>query len=702
MKKKEYGSAILTGVVIGVGAWLAYAAVEFILYSIAPLFLLAEAELNAPIWRIAAITVAIYITIGALLGALASFALLPFGRADNRRMLRSIVTLQFLAIFSANLFADGTLAAGEQVSLAAAGIAIVAGLACLFSEHWDERAGFLIDPLTTVVFVMIPAWISMLIFVDRSVPFRLGVILPVLLGVALLAWAFSKRRLPLWTTPGRYAAAMAVLLLTAGGTGSALSAGSGKLPPRQSAPSGNQPNVVLIVMDTVRADHTSLYGYERDTTPFLRELARESVVYKNAIAVSDMTLPTHASMFTGLYPQTHGAHYAPPTFPWGRPLAEKFTTLAEVLSAHGYRTIAEVANSAFVAPRMGLQQGFEVFDWRFPALADGSARRYSHLRKTVVRLIDPIIPMMEAELAVRRAGEVNREVYRLLDQVGAHSPFFLFVNYMDAHVPYVPPEPFRSAYPCSDPGVARFDKTEQISYGTLSRKRAITREERRCLESYYDAGIVYMDAQLRNLVTNLKARGKFENTLFIVTSDHGEAFGVRNLVGHGGISVYQEEIGIPLLVKYPGHVAGSEIDVRASQVDLLPTVLDVANLPPMPNLAGVSLQKIAGANARALVSASYPDTMRLGRYPAFQRLEEALVYGPMKLVVSTFGKREMYELSADQAERTNLYREGDPRTDELVAMLARWKRSVPAAQAGGTSSGDRGTMDRLKSLGYVQ
>ncbi len=701
MMEKQYAKAMLAGSIAGLGVWLAYATVEFILFSLAPLLLQPETVLNAPTWRIQAITLGVYVLIGSVLGSVAGLALMAFGapRAGEWKATRCVVVLLFLAIFAGNLVADGRLPGGEQVSLALAGLGILAGLASLRSEHWNDRLGFLVEPLTASLFVMAPPWISTLVFGGRSSALRLGVILPVLLAAAVMSWWFGKRRLPILAVPINYTAAMAGLFLVACGAGWALSAGPPKLPPRKSVASGQRPNVVLIVMDTVRADHTSLYGYERDTTPFLRELAKEATVYRNAVAVSDFTLPMHASMFTGLYPRTHGAHFAPPIY---QPLPEHFTTMAEVLRANDYRTMAVVANSGYLSSSFGLAQGFEVFDRRASVPVDSSVHDYPHLRRTVATLLEPVLSMMEAELVTRRADEITGEANLLLDQVGAATPYFLFVNYMDAHSPYVPPEPFRSAYPCSDPTVARWKATKRIRHDLVSGKRAITSEEQQCLEAYYDGGIQYIDAQLRSLTAALKARGDWETTMLIVTGDHGEAFGRRDHVGHGGVSVYQEEIGIPLLVKYPGGNPSLRIDDYASQVDLLPTVLDVVGISPLSRLAGVSLRSGTGRSRRAVVSVSYPDEWLSSQNPSFRRTEEALLFEGKKLVVSNIGKRELFDLSQDRSEEHNLYQDGDPQVAALTAMLEQWKRAFPAGQSARTLSRDHATMERLKSLGYAQ
>jgi len=495
---------------------------------------------------------------------------------------------------------------------------------------------------------------------------------------------------------------MAAFFCAVAGVGAALSPGLPNLPRSQVTASRQQPNIVLIVLDTVRADHTSLYGYERDTTPYLRDLAGEATLYRHAVSVADQTLPTHASIFTGLYPKSHGAFFAPPDLPLGRPLQDQFTTMAEILRAKGYRTMAVVANTGYLAPPLGLTQGFEVVDWRAPLKVEASFRMYPrYLRKTVGELFDRFVSTAALELVVRRAGEINRAANQLVDQAGP-SPYFLFINYMDAHMLYVPPEPFRSTYPCKDMTRRSVAGMHAIRVGVVTQKRMMTPDEEQCFVAQYDAGIAYIDSELRKLVASLKMRGQFENTLLIVTADHGEALGQRNLIGHGGVSVYQDEIGVPLLVKFPGRHASGVVDNYVSQVDFLPTVLDVVGIPPIPGLPGRSMRDIPGSASRPLVSVSFPDQSKSRANPQFGRTEEALVFDGRKLVVSTLGKHELFDLKKDRDEKDNLYETEESQAASLTAMLDQWNRTIPASRAKSTFTGDRGTIERLKSLGYVQ
>jgi arylsulfatase A-like enzyme len=460
---------------------------------------------------------------------------------------------------------------------------------------------------------------------------------------------------------------------------------------------GARPDVVLIVLDTVRADHLSVYGYGRDNTPRLGELAAHAVRHDRAIAAGDMTLSTHGSLFTGLYARQHGAHRSE-AVPTGRPLAEKFDTLAERLSRAGYWTGAVVSNTAYLSHAFGFNQGFRSYDVRNPVRLLAGTPVYSP-RKWLRQILSALAPRSVREHRYRDAAAINAEVFALLDRGReTERPFFLFVNYMDAHVPVNPPPPFDTMYPGRDESFTTDD------YYALLREmvkggREVTPREREHLVSQYDGAIAWLDSQVGRLLDGLRARGLYDDALIVVTSDHGEAFGDRALLNHG-VSVYQDQVSVPLLIKYPRQEAGRTDDRLASTVDLLPTVLDVAGLGPAEGVAGTSLRGPAPDAPRTVTAESYPFLFELN--PDFRRTERAVFRGPLKLVVSTSGKRELYDLSADGDERRNLYAERDSVARDLEARLEGWLEVTVSQADSGEVKLDGATRDRLEALGYLQ
>ena len=327
-----------------------------------------------------------------------------------------------------------------------------------------------------------------------------------------------------------------------------------------------KPNVVLITLDTVRADHLSLYGYSRPTTPNLDGWARQGVVFDNAIAPSSWTLPSHSSIFTGLLPHQHGAD-------WSSPVDMGRWTLAEVLRSHGYDTGGFFANPYYGKAGWGMAQGFETFE-DVSALARhnlistwGGAHflqpyYYNHVRPDELDRID--------------ASEINRDVARWYRHLSGR-PFFLFVNYFDAHEPHLAPTPYDQRFGRISRAVtekaARLIASDEA--GGSQQQDHLSEQERQSLVDGYDNSLAYLDTQVGDLLRFLASRPEWPNTIVIITADHGQAFGEHGLYGHGN-SVYRELLHVPLMVLGPGVPAGQRIAETVTTRKLFPTVLDLA------------------------------------------------------------------------------------------------------------------------------
>lgn len=463
------------------------------------------------------------------------------------------------------------------------------------------------------------------------------------------------------------------------------------------APRSDRPNVILIALDTVRADHLSLYGYKRDTTPGLRRWSAAGfTLYRTAISASNHTLPSHASIFTGWSPHRHGALVADDS-PLGRGIAPEAATLPAILASHGYTTVGIVANTLFVRPDLGFARGFSRFE---------SERRQQTLpamppyfaAETLRRALLTVLPSADAEQAYSDADAVTERAIGFLDGArNSETPFFLFLNYMDAHVPYVPPAPFDSLYGGVDQSFRWFAYPELVEGVVFGHTRSLDAATREHLAGRYDGAITYLDRAVDRLFQRLQQLGLYDNTLIILTSDHGEALGERSLLGHG-LSLYQKEVHVPLMVKYPGATAAAEVETPVSGVDLLPTVLDVVGAPAPSALEGRSLRLtgrgeprwIAAESSRLLIGAD-------GARPA-AAAEVALVHGPLKLIVRTAGGYELYDLSTDPLEQRNVY--------GRTALPGGWQeaasRAVSARRGPAPAVTDPGLLERLRSLGYVR
>jgi arylsulfatase A-like enzyme len=365
---------------------------------------------------------------------------------------------------------------------------------------------------------------------------------------------------------------------------------------RLPSPAHGAPNVLLVIVDTLRADHLSTYGYSRPTSPFLTRIASEGVVFDNAVAASSWTLPSHATMLTALYPHEHHAETE------GSYLSYSERTVGEAFGQAGYRTAVFSANTSFFGRRVGFGRGFLHFEDDFESWAGilgqtywgGQIEAYLYYLGEVAHLVPPVHPLYREAVARRRARDINRNFLHWTDADAR--PFFAVLNYFDTHDPYLPPEFYRHLYSTSsNPGW----------YSSRSWVTDLTPSQRRDALDAYDGCINYVDAQLENLFGELRRRHLDSNTVVVITSDHGESFDEHGLMDHGN-ALYRELIRVPLLVWAPGRVpAGRHIAHPVSTLSLPSTLLDVAGAQGKLRFRGPSLVtfwKSSGARSPAPLS----------------------------------------------------------------------------------------------------
>ena len=321
------------------------------------------------------------------------------------------------------------------------------------------------------------------------------------------------------------------------------------------------PNILLIVIDTLRADHLSAYGYQRNTSPNLDRIAREGVLFESAISASSYTAPSHASLFTGRYPFEHRVRWINEREPH---LDDGYLTLAETLQSRGYRTSAFSANIHYVTREQGFGQGFTRFEDFFHSSVDLVLRTL--YGREFKRLILEGFAGMD-DPGRKLASDVNQDFLQWLGRT-EDQPFFAFLNYYDVHDPYLPPQPYRSRFSdIKDPGGRLNGPLYQVD---PARRAEILRTE---LDAY-DGSIAYVDEYIGRLLAEIEVRGLADNTLVVITSDHGEAFGEHKMWGHG-MSLYREEIHVPLIVWSPGEVPnGLRVSQPVSNTALASTVMD--------------------------------------------------------------------------------------------------------------------------------
>ncbi len=429
-----------------------------------------------------------------------------------------------------------------------------------------------------------------------------------------------------------------------------------KLPPAL----GDAPNVVVIVVDTLRADHLSAYGYERATSPNIDRIASQGVLFENAIAASSWTLPSHASMLTGRFPYEHGATDIKP--PSGKGFDNRYPTLGEALAQHGYRTGAFSANYIYFSKDMGFGRGFSHFEDYFHSTFDKVSRtlygreiarlilRREKVRRLIIWLgfpsIDELQPSSLSSWMVRkRASEVNREALNWIDR-DATRPFFAFLNYFDTHRPYTTPPGYPRKFVRLDAHALLLDQRNSDDSPTNR-------------IAPYDESIAYVDDQIAKFLDELKQRGIDQHTLVVITSDHGELLGEHGLYEHQK-SLYRPLIQVPLIFWQPGHVpAGVRIKRPISNVSLAATIMDMLSLSDGPAFPGPSLRVLWNAQQ---VPPTWPDPLSELAQFKWVKKEFPAHYGAMTSLVTPqyhymvhqqFGT-ELYDWVRDPTESVNL------------------------------------------------
>jgi choline-sulfatase len=391
---------------------------------------------------------------------------------------------------------------------------------------------------------------------------------------------------------------------------------SGTLSAQTATKKAQQPNVFLITIDTLRADHVHSYGYAGIQTPALDALVKDGVRFNHAFTPSPITNTSHTTILTGLLPSVHGVT------DFAVPLSPEHVTWAELLQKNGYHTAAFIAaiilDSKSLSP--GLDRGFDFYD-NFPEHSDEKSRWGRVERRGM-----DVVQRTEAWLTAHPAGS-----------------HFVWVHLYDPHDPYEPPAPFSETYK----------------------------------DRLYDGEIAYADSALANFVGYLKKQGWYENSIIIVTGDHGEGLGEHHEDTHG-IFLYDSTTHVPLIVKTPNQKnAATVVEAQVRTTDILPTVLDWLSIPAPAELNGKSLKPyFAGtetASRTAFGETDYP--LRFGWAPLRSVRE-----GEYKFIEAP--RPELYDLKTDPGELKNNYADSNANVQKARAMLADLKAKVPTSGSG--------------------
>jgi len=412
---------------------------------------------------------------------------------------------------------------------------------------------------------------------------------------------------------------------------------------------GDAPLVVLYVVDTLRADHTGPYGYDRPTTPELDRFARDGVVFEQAVVHAPWTKPSMASVMTSLLPVQHGASRRPD------PLSEPNVTLAESLAGRGWATGAVVGNAILYARRGGFEQGFDYFG----GLRDADGRRSRQVR--AARAVDAALDWIDS-----RRGR----------------PTFLYVHTMDPHFPYSPPPPFDEMF-APETGRPRAGRGEATAAQT---RESIAR---------YDGEIAYADAQFGRFVRALKDRDLYDHALVVFLSDHGEEFLDHGGLGHGR-TLFDELVRVPLVVKMPGgRYAGRRVAQQVQGIDVMPTILRAANIAPPEAAVGRPLQAvIAGGTAPvpALLSTQHWGATALGVRTESEKYIRRF---------SPKGRQMYFDLDEDEGEREDRAAADPERAREMWEDLEPLVRPAPYRYVLRSGGGSRYALG-LTSSGWLE
>ncbi len=423
-----------------------------------------------------------------------------------------------------------------------------------------------------------------------------------------------------------------------------------------------RPNIILISIDSLRADRLGTYGHDRDTSPNLDRLAAESVVFENAFSTTSWTLPSHASMLTGLYPEVHGVVQGK------QRLSERAFLVSEALQELGYQTLAVVAGP-YLRSKFGFNQGWDDYD-------DYTIK----IRGKRATTGGPVAPKQ------------HRRILDMLDE-REDRPFFLFLHYWDVHYDYIPPEPWRSRFDpdyAGDLDASFFTKNESIHPEMDPR-------DLQHLLALYDGEVAFTDHYLGLLFDELRQRDLYDDSVIVVTSDHGDEFFEHGHKGHRA-NLFNSTLKIPLILKLPEARWGGRREARpTSLVDIPPTLFDLLDSDLLGRVNGKSLVRLidddSGAESR-IVFADLSDE------------QKSMISGSWKILTGRTGSSdsELYDLATDPQERENVISDNRAKGEDMLDALNIWL-SVARRQArelGRESIElDDETREVLESLGYL-
>ena len=468
-----------------------------------------------------------------------------------------------------------------------------------------------------------------------------------------------------------------------------------------------QPNVLLLALDAGRVDHVSCYGYEKETTPYIDQLAKEGVLFENAISPAVWTVPSHASMFTGMYLSGHGLR--------GRQLKlrDDIPTLASFLGAHGYQTAAITANS-LISHATGLARGFsDLIDANMLIQGEslrGWQKRVNSLYQRAYYGQRP----SQGSWYDSGAWRLNREMKRWLgkwQKAKNERPFFIFANYMEPHLKYCPPRAFREKFltPAQE---KRWRQVNQNAWKYMSGDIPMSDSDWEILIALYNAEMAYVDMRIGEMIEYLRQQGILDNTMVILTSDHGENLGDHGMMDHQ-YCVYDTLAHVPMIVRYPDAFAqGSRESGLVQSVDIFATIAKLIGQQNDPRIAQIQGQSMLAEdiqqNGRKFAITEYlaPQLHSFKRSSveadvSFERQLRAIRTQTHKYIWTSDENHELYDLATDPGETNNLIHNNLPEAQQLAKQLDAWLSSHTYVSDENMEDVDEAVVGRLEALGYI-
>jgi arylsulfatase A-like enzyme len=429
-----------------------------------------------------------------------------------------------------------------------------------------------------------------------------------------------------------------------------------------------KPNVIVYLIDALRADSLGAYGYHRKVSPYMDKIAQQGVLFLNCYSASSWTRPAVPSLLTSLYPPAHGVS------DYIFQLPDSVETLAEILRAHGYLT-AMMTDNPHVGSTANMQQGFD-FLLEQPAVSGLFKSRDKDIW-----------------LAHNSAALLNEKVFPWLEH-SHHMPFFLYIHNMDVHAPYIPPPPFNDIFDAGYQGKINGTFDKEVGF-----RQSKTAEDVRHVKALYDSEIRNVDEYFHRLMVKMKNLKIENNTFFIITADHGEEFLDHNGWNHGR-TLFNELLNIPLILYYPDKLPGSKrIKTPVSIVDVMPTILDVLNIECNSYADGESLLPIINGDKRR-------DEYIFSSY---KRRFISVIDFPWKLIFDLRTSHvELYNLQDDPKEKRNLFEQRSELVKKYSDIIMKWwQKQRKTLMFFQNNSVQRieikpEELEALKALGYIQ